>query len=116
MAKGSAITGKQLRLEDARKRKVPWKRCGPCLSERQWGSALLREQFFAMLFDRDAALAAIPKMLPIDAGVRAELLDKIRKVASAAGEISGERAERLAHIEKLFGGSEESEEGGRMAL
>jgi hypothetical protein len=62
----------------------------------------LREQFFALLLDRDGALAAIPQMLPADASARAEALDKIRQVASAAGEITGERAERLARIEKLF--------------
>jgi hypothetical protein len=62
----------------------------------------LREQFFALLLDRDAALAAIPKMLPADPAVRAEALGKIRQVASAASEITGERAERLARIETLF--------------
>ena len=64
---------------------------------------MLREQFFALLLDRDAALAAIPKMLPAGSSVRAELLDRIRRVVSAVGEPSGERAERLAQIEKLFG-------------
>jgi len=64
---------------------------------------LLREQFFALLLDREAALAAIAKMLPSDAASRAGLLDKIRLVVSAVGEPSGERAERLAQIEKLFG-------------
>ena len=63
---------------------------------------LLREQFFALLLDRDAALAAIPKMLAPDAAARAEVLDKIRQVVSVVGEPSGERAERLARIEKLF--------------
>ena len=63
---------------------------------------VLREQFFALLLDRDGALAAIPQMLPADASARAEALDKIRQVASASGEITGERAERLARIEKLF--------------
>jgi len=63
---------------------------------------VLREQFFALLLDRDGALAAIPKMLPADAAVRAEALGKIRQVVSAVGEVSGERAERLAQIEKLF--------------
>ncbi len=63
---------------------------------------VLREQFFALLLDRDGALAAIPKMLPADAITRAEALGKIRQVVSAAGEITGERAERLARIEKLF--------------
>jgi hypothetical protein len=64
---------------------------------------MLREQFFALLLDRDAALAAIPHMLPADAKARAELLGRIRRVVSAAGEPGGERAERLAQIEKLFG-------------
>ena len=41
-------------------------------------------------------------MLPADAAVRAEALGKIRQVVSAVGEVSGERAERLAQIEKLF--------------
>jgi hypothetical protein len=64
---------------------------------------MLREQFFALLLDRDAALAAIPTMLPADAAARARLLARIRRVVSAAGEQSGERAERLAQVEKLFG-------------
>ncbi len=64
--------------------------------------AILREQFFAILLDRDAALAAIPKMLPADAAARTPLLDVIRAVASAAGEVTGERAERLRQIEQLF--------------
>jgi hypothetical protein len=64
---------------------------------------VLREQFFALLLDRDGALAAIPKMLPADADVRAKTLAAIRSIVSAAGEVTGERAERLAQIEKLFG-------------
>ena len=63
---------------------------------------VLREQFFALLLDRDEALAAVPKMLPADAVVRAEILAAIRAVASAAGEVTGERAERLVRIEQLF--------------
>ena len=64
----------------------------------------LREQFFSLLLDRDGALAAIPKMLPADKAARTETLAKIRQVLSSIGEISGERAERLARIEKLFQG------------
>ena len=66
---------------------------------------VLREQFFALLLDRDGALAGIPKMLPADAAARAEMLGKIRQVLSSIGEVSGERAERLAEIEQLFGKS-----------
>jgi len=61
---------------------------------------LLREQFFGLLLDRNGALAAIPQMLPADADVRAKMLEMIRKIVTAAGEVSGERAERLAQIEK----------------
>jgi hypothetical protein len=67
---------------------------------------LLREQFFALLLDRDSALAAIPKMLPADAKERGKMLAIIRQIASAAGEPTGERAERLAQIEKLFQAAE----------
>jgi hypothetical protein len=73
---------------------------------------LLREQFFALLLDGDAALAAIAQMLPAGAQARAQLLGRIRSVASAAGVPSGERAERLARIEKLFAAGPASGDGG----
>jgi len=77
---------------------------------------LLREQFFALLLDRDEALAAIPKMLlPADADARAKMLKAIREVVSAAGEVTGERAERLAQIEKLFGAGEPPKQGAAKA-
>ena len=63
---------------------------------------VLREQFFALLLDEEGALSAIPRMLPADPAARAETFRKIRLVVSAAGEPSGERAERLARIERLF--------------
>jgi len=72
---------------------------------------VLREQFFALLLDRDGALAAIPQMLPADPAIRAEAVAKIRSVASAAGEVTGERAERLAEIEKLFQAAEPAKSG-----
>jgi pimeloyl-ACP methyl ester carboxylesterase len=59
---------------------------------------LLREEFFALILDPEAALAAIPGMLP-DARTRKEALAVIRAVVSAAGEVTGERARRLARIE-----------------
>ncbi len=63
----------------------------------------LREQFFSLMLDREAALAAIPKMLPPDATSRTQVLDAMRRVLGAAGPVSGERAQRLAQVEKLFG-------------
>jgi hypothetical protein len=64
---------------------------------------VLREQFFALLLDRDGALAAIPQMLPADEDARTKTLAAIRQVVAATGDIIGERAERLMQIEKLFG-------------
>src|SRR5215831_17328698 len=66
---------------------------------------VLREQFFTLMLDPEGALAAIPKMLPHDAEARTEALAAIRAVASAAGEASDERAERLARIEAMLGES-----------
>jgi hypothetical protein len=72
---------------------------------------VFREQFFTLMLDRDAALAAIPKMLMSGgAGDRPAALEKIRQVVSAAGELKGERAERLARIEKLFGAADKGAE------
>ena len=57
--------------------------------------ATAREQFFLLLLEPEAALAAIPKMLPADIAERRKGLAAIRNVLSAGGEISGEAAERL---------------------
>jgi hypothetical protein len=62
----------------------------------------VREQYFSLVLDKDAALAAIPKMLPADSVARSEMLDVIRRVVNAAGKKSGEHAARLAYIENLF--------------
>ena len=64
--------------------------------------AMAREQFFLLLLDPEAALAAIPKLLPADMGERRKGLAAIRNVLSAAGEISGEAAERLQKVTALF--------------
>ena len=64
----------------------------------------LREQFFSLLLDRDAALSAIPQMLSVDSAKRTQALDAIRRTVHAAGKPTGARAERFAVIEKMFGG------------
>jgi pimeloyl-ACP methyl ester carboxylesterase len=63
---------------------------------------MLRDQFFALILDPEGALAAIPPMLS-DAESRREALEMIRTVVSAAGEVTGERARRLARIETILG-------------
>jgi len=63
---------------------------------------MTRDQFFLLLLEPEATLAAIPKMLPADVGERRKALAAIRNVLSSGGEISGEAAERLKTITALF--------------
>jgi hypothetical protein len=63
---------------------------------------LLREQFFALVLDQKAALAAIPAMLPKDADARKTAIVQIRAVVTASGTPEGTRAERLAEVEAMF--------------
>jgi pimeloyl-ACP methyl ester carboxylesterase len=64
---------------------------------------LVREQFFILLLDQEASLAAIPKMLPRDMDQRRAVFAAIREVLSVGGEIFGETAKRLDRVAKLFG-------------
>ena len=63
---------------------------------------LVREQFFMLLLDQEAALAAIPKLLPENANERRAAFAAIREVLSAGAELSGEVARRLNRIAELF--------------
>jgi hypothetical protein len=64
---------------------------------------LVREQFFMLLLDRKAALAAIPKLLPKDMDERRRVFSSIKDVLASSAEISGEVASRLDEVAALFG-------------
>jgi pimeloyl-ACP methyl ester carboxylesterase len=64
---------------------------------------LLREQYFMLLIDEDATLAAIPHLLPSNSELRRKAFAALRDVLSATGEIAGEAAVRLQRIAGLFG-------------
>jgi hypothetical protein len=64
---------------------------------------LVREQFFMLLLDQEAALAAIPKLLPNNADERRAAFAAIGEVLSASAAISGEVAKRLKRVAELFG-------------
>jgi hypothetical protein len=64
---------------------------------------LVREQFFMLLLDQEASLAAISKMLPQEMDQRRAVFAAIREVLSVGGEISGETAKRLGRVAQLFG-------------
>jgi hypothetical protein len=65
--------------------------------------ALVREQFLMLLIDQEAALAAIPKMLPPQPETRRLALELVRQVLAVRGDVTGEIAERLQRIGTLFG-------------
>ena len=77
---------------------------------------LVREQFFMLLLDQEASLAAIPKMLPGEMEPRRAAVAAIRDVLSIAGEISGETARRLDRIAQLFGVGEGAPDTGGSSL
>jgi pimeloyl-ACP methyl ester carboxylesterase len=68
---------------------------------------LVREQFAMLLIDQQAALAAIPSLLPADAQTRSEAFNAVRQVMAASGEISPEDEKRLNKIGRFFGIGEE---------
>jgi Protein of unknown function (DUF3141) len=65
--------------------------------------AIAREQFYMLLIDTEAALQAIPAMLPDDPKLRQKALDLIMQVLSARGEYSSDDRERLARVASLLG-------------
>jgi pimeloyl-ACP methyl ester carboxylesterase len=64
---------------------------------------VVREQFFMLLLEPEASLAAIPKLLPASEDERRAGLAVIRDVLSASAEVSGETAQRLDRMTQLFG-------------
>jgi hypothetical protein len=68
--------------------------------------AIVREQFYMLVLDAEAALAAIPSMLPADTELRNKAFKLINSVLTARGELSAEDRERLQRIARLFGKDE----------
>jgi hypothetical protein len=70
--------------------------------------ALVREQFYMLLIDQEAALAAIPGMLPDDLDARRRAFELIERVMQARGAIDAQDQQRLTRISQLFGLTEEA--------
>jgi hypothetical protein len=70
--------------------------------------ALVREQFFILLVDQEAALGALPTMLPTDADARRKAFDLIKQILSASGAFSPHDIERLQRVARAFGLDETS--------
>ena len=65
--------------------------------------AVIREQYYMLLLDQEAALGAIPDLLPPDKDACRKAFAALLKVLSASGVATGEAADRLRQIAKLFG-------------
>jgi hypothetical protein len=64
---------------------------------------LVREQFNILLLETEAALAAIPAMLPPDAETRLKAFTLIKTALGARGETTAEDKRRMAEVARLFG-------------
>jgi len=73
----------------------------PRLSLQEFKAAV-REQYFMLLIDEEAALAAIPSMLPPNADDRRRGLTVLRQIISARGAPAGEAADRMERIIGMF--------------
>jgi hypothetical protein len=65
---------------------------------------IVREQCLLLMHDPERAIAALGQMLPPDAAQRAEMLDIVRRVATARGALTEGAEQRLAQIAALFEG------------
>ena len=64
--------------------------------------ALMREQYFILLIDEPAALAAIPALLPADVDERRKAFEVLREVLGSSGALEEAAAERLERVAELF--------------
>lgn len=64
--------------------------------------AVMREQYFMLLIDEDAALAALPTLLPEAVEERRSAFTALRDVLDASGAVKGVAAERLQRVATLF--------------
>jgi pimeloyl-ACP methyl ester carboxylesterase len=65
--------------------------------------ALVREQFYLLLIDTEAALAALPSMLPADADTRRKAYELVKQVMIACGPLSDEDNKRMQRVAGAFG-------------
>ena len=64
--------------------------------------AVVREEWAKLVLDQEAALEALPRLLPADAAQRSDMFEKIRAIAVAAGDLDPEANRRLCEMEALF--------------
>jgi hypothetical protein len=63
---------------------------------------LMRRQFLMLVIDEEAAIAALPALLPNEMELRSSALAMIRSVLEGTAPIEGEAAKRMSRIEAMF--------------
>jgi hypothetical protein len=63
---------------------------------------IVREQYYLLLIDREAAVAALPGLLPADRGEKRKALKVLDEVLTARGRLADEAASRYREIVALF--------------
>lgn len=63
---------------------------------------VVQQQAQILSWDEAAGFAALPALLPLEPDERERALDTVRQVASAAGALSGEAAERMERVAQVF--------------
>ncbi|WP_095087759.1 DUF3141 domain-containing protein [Mesorhizobium sophorae] len=64
--------------------------------------ATVRQQFLMLVIDEEAAIAALPGLLPPDEAKRLAVLDMLRGVLAAGPPLDGESARRLERVTEIF--------------
>jgi hypothetical protein len=63
---------------------------------------IVRRQFLMLKINEEAAMAALPDLLPEDSAPRRATIDTIRHILEGTGPLEGEVAERMLRVEGIF--------------
>ncbi|WP_419696764.1 DUF3141 domain-containing protein [Mesorhizobium muleiense] len=64
--------------------------------------AMVRQQFLMLVIDEEAAIGALPGLLPPDEAQRLAVLEMLRGVLAAAGPLDDESARRMERVTAIF--------------
>ena len=87
----------------------------PSLSLSKFKS-LVREQFYMLLIDQEACLAALPALVQSDSDSKRKMLALIREVLSARGPLSEEDEGRMRQVTQLFGFNDQAASEPQVAI
>ena len=87
----------------------------PSLSLSKFKS-LVREQFYMLLIDQEACLAALPALVPSDSDTRRKILTLVREVLSSRGPLTAEEEARMRQVTQLFGFNDQAASEPQVAI